>query len=112
MYLYISAYVKRVIAHPSFHNVDYKTTEKLMANMEQGDVVIRPSSKVDITTVIHVIKGCSDSGGGGANMEQGDVVIRPSSKVDVTTVIHVIKGCSDSETCLQGGEGVEKMFVW
>ena len=39
-------YVKRVIAHPSFHNVDYKTSEKLLAAMEQGDVVIRPSSKV------------------------------------------------------------------
>ena len=39
-------YVKRVIAHPSFHNVDYRTSEKLLASMEQGDVVIRPSSKV------------------------------------------------------------------
>jgi transcription elongation factor SPT6 len=43
-----TAYVKRVIAHPSFHNIDYKMTEKLMANMEQGDVIIRPSSKVSI----------------------------------------------------------------
>jgi len=40
------AYIKRVIAHPSFHNVDYKKCEKLMDAMEQGDVIIRPSSKV------------------------------------------------------------------
>ncbi|XP_064612097.1 transcription elongation factor SPT6-like [Liolophura sinensis] len=38
-------YVKRVIAHPSFHNIAYKDCEKLMADMEQGDVIIRPSSK-------------------------------------------------------------------
>ncbi|KAK2165050.1 hypothetical protein LSH36_55g00002 [Paralvinella palmiformis] len=38
-------YVKRVIAHPSFHNIDYKSTIKLMTNMEPGEVVIRPSSK-------------------------------------------------------------------
>ena len=37
--------MKRVIAHPSFHNIDYRACEKQMANMEQGDVVIRPSSK-------------------------------------------------------------------
>jgi len=42
----LSAYIKRVIAHPSFHNVDYKTCEKLMDSMDQGDVIIRPSSKV------------------------------------------------------------------
>lgn len=39
-------YVKRVIVHPSFHNVDFRTSEKLLNSMEQGDVVIRPSSKV------------------------------------------------------------------
>jgi len=38
-------YVKRVIAHPSFHNIDYKMCEKLMLNMDQGDIIIRPSSK-------------------------------------------------------------------
>ena len=41
----IAAYVKRVITHPSFHNIDYKSCEKLMSSMDQGDVVIRPSSK-------------------------------------------------------------------
>jgi len=44
-----SAYIKRVIAHPSFHNVDYKTCEKLMDTMDQGDVIIRPSSKVSVS---------------------------------------------------------------
>ena len=43
---FVAAYVKRVIAHPSFRNIDYKSCEKEMANMEQGEVLIRPSSKV------------------------------------------------------------------
>ncbi|XP_055861753.1 transcription elongation factor SPT6 [Biomphalaria glabrata] len=38
-------YIKRVIAHPFFQNVSYKECEKLLANMDQGDVIIRPSSK-------------------------------------------------------------------
>lgn len=43
--LYISAYIKRVIAHPSFHNINFKQAEKMMETMDQGDVIIRPSSK-------------------------------------------------------------------
>lgn len=39
-------YIKRVIVHPAFHNISYGDAEKLMANMEQGEVIIRPSSKV------------------------------------------------------------------
>lgn len=39
------AYIKRVIAHPSFHNINFKQAEKMMETMDQGDVVIRPSSK-------------------------------------------------------------------
>ena len=49
MYLYFGvfpAYVKRVIVHPQFYNVDYKGCVRLMQDMDQGDVVIRPSSKV------------------------------------------------------------------
>lgn len=38
-------YVKRVIIHPSFHNISYGETEKLMKNMKQGEAIIRPSSK-------------------------------------------------------------------
>nr|KAG5690166.1 hypothetical protein BaRGS_013623 [Batillaria attramentaria] len=38
-------YIKRVIAHPNFKNIGYKECEKVMANMDQGDVIIRPSSK-------------------------------------------------------------------
>ncbi|XP_022244486.1 transcription elongation factor SPT6-like [Limulus polyphemus] len=38
-------YIKRVIVHPSFHNISYKEAESLLAQMEQGEVIIRPSSK-------------------------------------------------------------------
>lgn len=37
--------LKRVIAHPSFKNFDYLRCEKELERMEQGDVIIRPSSK-------------------------------------------------------------------
>nr|CAB3266713.1 transcription elongation factor SPT6 [Phallusia mammillata] len=40
-----TTYIKRVIAHPSFHNIDFKTAEKMMIEMDQGDTIIRPSSK-------------------------------------------------------------------
>ena len=40
------AYTKRVIVHPSFYNIGYKEAEELMKNMDQGEVIIRPSSKV------------------------------------------------------------------
>lgn len=38
-------YIKRVIAHPSFHNISYKDCEKILEKMDQGDSIIRPSSK-------------------------------------------------------------------
>ena len=38
-------YLKRIIRHPSFENVDYKEAEKLMLNLEQGEAIFRPSSK-------------------------------------------------------------------
>lgn len=38
-------YIKRVIVHPAFHNITYAEAEKCMANMDQGEVIIRPSSK-------------------------------------------------------------------
>lgn len=45
-------YVKRVIMHPSFHNISFTEAEKLMAGLDQGDVIIRPSSKgVDHLTI-------------------------------------------------------------
>ncbi|CAL8311559.1 unnamed protein product [Lota lota] len=37
-------YIKRVIAHPSFHNINFKQAEKMMESLDQGDLVIRPSS--------------------------------------------------------------------
>jgi transcription elongation factor SPT6 len=38
-------YIKRVIIHPQFHNISYKEAEKLLKEQDQGDVVVRPSSK-------------------------------------------------------------------
>nr|MBE5727278.1 Spt6 [Cucujiformia] len=38
-------YVKRVIVHPAFHNISFMEAEKCMVNMDQGEVIIRPSSK-------------------------------------------------------------------
>lgn len=37
-------YCKRVIVHPAFENIDYKTCEKKLQEMEQGHAIIRPSS--------------------------------------------------------------------
>jgi hypothetical protein len=44
-------YVKRVIVHPAFHNISFAEAEKLMENMAQGEVIVRPSSKVRNGTV-------------------------------------------------------------
>uniref|UniRef100_A0A6G1SDB0 Transcription elongation factor SPT6 n=1 Tax=Aceria tosichella TaxID=561515 RepID=A0A6G1SDB0_9ACAR len=38
-------YCKRVIVHPAFENIDCKTCEKKLAEMEQGHAIIRPSSQ-------------------------------------------------------------------
>uniref|UniRef100_A0A8D8RJL4 Transcription elongation factor SPT6 n=1 Tax=Cacopsylla melanoneura TaxID=428564 RepID=A0A8D8RJL4_9HEMI len=38
-------YVKRVIVHPAFHNISYVEAEKWMKTMDQGEVIVRPSSK-------------------------------------------------------------------
>ncbi|XP_065172067.1 transcription elongation factor SPT6 isoform X2 [Atheta coriaria] len=38
-------YMKRVIIHPCFHNINFVEAEKLMQDADQGEVVIRPSSK-------------------------------------------------------------------
>ncbi|XP_039266664.1 transcription elongation factor SPT6-like isoform X1 [Styela clava] len=40
-----TTYIKRVIAHPSFQNIGFKEAEKVLESMDQGDVIIRPSSK-------------------------------------------------------------------
>ena len=45
-YHYLTAYIKRVIVHPSFHNITFKQAEKLLVDMDQGEAIIRPSSKV------------------------------------------------------------------
>lgn len=38
-------YTKRVIVHPAFHNISYAEAVKLLKGMDQGEVVVRPSSK-------------------------------------------------------------------
>uniref|UniRef100_A0A667WNT6 Transcription elongation factor SPT6 n=1 Tax=Myripristis murdjan TaxID=586833 RepID=A0A667WNT6_9TELE len=38
-------YIKRVIAHPNFHNISFNQAEKMMESLDQGDLIIRPSSK-------------------------------------------------------------------
>jgi transcription elongation factor SPT6 len=42
-------YVKRVIVHPSFRNISFAEAEVLMNTMDQGDAIVRPSSKVSIS---------------------------------------------------------------
>ncbi|RWS30565.1 Transcription elongation factor SPT6-like protein, partial [Leptotrombidium deliense] len=38
-------YIKRIIVHPSFHNIDYQKAERMLESMDQGEAIIRPSSK-------------------------------------------------------------------
>lgn len=38
-------YVKRVIVHPAFKNISFKEAERLLADMDQGECIVRPSSK-------------------------------------------------------------------
>ena len=47
---YYSEYVKRVIVHPAFKNISFKEAERLLAEMDQGECIVRPSSKVTMTT--------------------------------------------------------------
>ncbi|KAK6102088.1 SH2 domain family protein [Brugia pahangi] len=41
----VTYFVKRVISHPSFHNVTFKDAERMLQKFEQGEAIIRPSSK-------------------------------------------------------------------
>ncbi|XP_055550196.1 transcription elongation factor SPT6 [Wyeomyia smithii] len=38
-------YIKRVIVHPSFHNISYAEALKKLDQLDQGEVIVRPSSK-------------------------------------------------------------------
>lgn len=38
-------YTKRVIVHPSFQNISYADAIKMLKDQDQGDVIVRPSSK-------------------------------------------------------------------
>ena len=54
-------FINRVIVHPNFKNIDFKRAERILDNREkdrsdvgeveysQGDVIIRPSSKGNLT---------------------------------------------------------------
>lgn len=45
-------YTKRVIVHPSFYNISFSKAVALMENMDQGECIIRPSSKVLLSRLI------------------------------------------------------------
>lgn len=50
---YISEYVKRVIVHPAFKNISFKDAERLLAEVDQGECIVRPSSKVNKLAAIN-----------------------------------------------------------
>ena len=39
------SYIRRVIAHPSFMNINYGECERILSTRDLGDAIIRPSSK-------------------------------------------------------------------
>ena len=51
-------YIKRIIVHPSFKNIDYREAEQELAQKTQGECLFRPSSKGDdhltLTWKVHV----------------------------------------------------------
>lgn len=49
----ISEYVKRVIVHPAFKNISFKDAERLLAEVDQGECIVRPSSKVNKLATIN-----------------------------------------------------------
>lgn len=53
---FVVAFIKRVIAHPTFHNVGYKECEKLLDELGEGECVIRPSSKVRTRAIVNWIQ--------------------------------------------------------
>lgn len=38
--------------HPAFHNISFAEAEKLMEKMGQGEVIVRPSSKVCTKSIV------------------------------------------------------------
>ena len=48
-----AGYINRVIVHPAFLNVSYKEAERVLAKMDQGEAVFRPSSKVGCRHTLH-----------------------------------------------------------
>ncbi|EDO33602.1 predicted protein [Nematostella vectensis] len=38
-------YIKRVIVHPAFRNISFKEAERILSELDQGESIVRPSSK-------------------------------------------------------------------
>ena len=51
----ITAYIKRVISHPSFRNFTFKDAELHLQDMDAGECVFRPSSKVDHVSHVYAL---------------------------------------------------------
>ena len=47
--------MKRMIVHPSFLNISFKEAETAIANMDQGEAIFRPSSKVCINKELMIV---------------------------------------------------------
>ena len=41
-----------MIVHPAFKNISFKEAERLLADMDQGECIVRPSSKVSDPAVV------------------------------------------------------------
>ena len=72
-----------MIVHPAFHNVAYKQAEQVMASMDVGDCIIRPSSKVII-----IIKK-KRLGGSSKLLVQGNDHLTVTWKVDESLYQHI-----------------------
>ncbi|XP_026680189.1 transcription elongation factor SPT6 [Diaphorina citri] len=61
-----------------FHNISYAEAEKWMKTMDQGEVIVRPSSKPRLL-IFHNIS-YAEAEKWMKTMDQGEVIVRPSSK--------------------------------
>ncbi|UYV64595.1 SUPT6H, partial [Cordylochernes scorpioides] len=58
-YQTVNEFIKRVIVHPLFFNITYKQAEDMIARMDQGSCIFRPSSKA-ANHLILTWKVCED----------------------------------------------------
>ena len=52
--MHYAGLIKRVITHPSFQNISFDDTVKLLSTMDQGEAIFRPSSKVGVCVCARV----------------------------------------------------------